>query len=392
MHWYLSQSLGMRLSLACAGVSALLVVFLVSLATATSPRNSLVDQSGTIIVDQLAEGAAGYIVEQDNLALQALLSQLTSKPLIAFASIADADHKILVESGSGAFYPKTMRRFSTTVRLHDSVVGYVEMYIAGAASPAMSAVLVLILGVLVFSLVLLFVLLRLKALDQALQRMSRTLGNVLPGESPGEPVKSVADIHGVCEAMQQLVPLPMPEAARKRAVLALRLPQLADDRLDPQQLAAQRARVEQVAKSWQGTIRDCADGWQLLFTTGSDTALRVLAGACFLQQALDPATDYAMAVNLEADAAGEQDSTLRGFNWQRLCDNAHQAATVDNAVMLTRLALCDNGVNQRVTVEQDESGEYRITGFGEEVACLVGERVSTKKPAVLAESGLSVAS
>lgn len=357
----------MRLSLACAAVSAVLVVFLVSLATATSPRNTLVDQSGAIIAGQLANSASEYVVEGDKLALQTLLKELTRGDLIAYANIEDAEHRLLVESGSRGFNQKTMRQFTSTIQVHDSVVGHVKLNMAGAASPAMSAVLVLLLGATVFSLVLLFVLFRLRALDQALQQMGATLDVLLPGESHQDPVKSVADIHLACEAMRQLVPAPSPRAANNYAVMAIRLPALAKDALPQEQLCSAAELVEHAAERWQGLVAECADGWLLQYTTGDDTPLRLLASARYLQAVLDSQLSYAMAMGVESEGAMALDDRRRRFQWQALCDSTRELACQHQALVLTRLTLCNNGIHPRVTVEQDEAGLYQVTGFSEEV-------------------------
>lgn len=367
MHWYLSLPLGMRLSLACAAVSALLVIFFVSLATATSPRSELLEQSGNIIAGQLAQGAAEHLVDEDRLALQGLLLELTRQPLIAYASIADNQQQMIVESGVLDARAGAAQRFSAPLVFHGVELGTADIVLANGAPPPMSPVLVLFLGVLVFSLVLLFVVLRLKALDQALQRMSSTLGSLLPDTCPREPVKSVADLQGVCEAMQKLVPLPGPESAARRAVLAISLPQLTEDTLGAAPLKRREDLLHQAADHWHGSLRECVDGWQLIFTTGCETAQRALACAHFLQVNGDEAVEQALAIQTEGHAAANDNPSLRNMHWQRLCEEARLLADKPGEVCITRQTLCEEGIADQVTVEQDESGNYRVTGFGEQI-------------------------
>jgi hypothetical protein len=363
LYWYSSLSIGARLSLASAALSATVVIVLVSLATATSPRNSLIDQGGTIIAGQLAQSSTEYILEKDRLALQALLTELTQKPLIAYARIEDENHQLLVESGSRQMHRNTMQAFTRTIQLHDGIVGYASVHVAGAASPAMSAVMVLLLGVIVLALVFMLLRSRLKGLDLALQVLAQRLGVAVAAGKGGAAAKTVADILHLCEALEQLAPQTTMASSEKRAVLALRLPALAADKLAAEQLAPIAEAVAQSAVRWQASIRERADGWLLLFTCGDDTAVRTLASARALQNTLSGDTDYAMAISIEPDTAPVQDTLLQGFHWQRLCDAAYQMAQGENALILTRLALSNNDVNQQVTVQQDDTEFYRVTGF-----------------------------
>ena len=363
MHRYSALSIGTRLSLASAALSATVVIVLVSLATATSPRNSLIDQGGAIIAGQLAQSSTEYILEKDSLALQALLTELTQKPLIPYASIEDANHQILVESGSQQLHRSTMRPFTSTIQLHDSVVGYASIHIAGAASPAMSAVVVLLLGIMVLALVFLLVRSRLKGLDRALQVLAQRLGIAVAASEGDNGATTIADIHQLCEALEQLTPQTAAETDEKRAVLALRIPALAADKLAPEQLAPIAETVKQSALRWQASVSERADGWLLLFTCGDDIAPRTLASARALQNTLPGDIDYAMAISMESETAPAQGAPLPGFHWQRLCDAAYQLAQNKNSLMLTRLALSNNDINQQLTVQQDDTGCYRVTGF-----------------------------
>lgn len=368
LHWLSTLTLGTRLSLACAALSATLVIVVVSLATATSPRNSLIDEGGAIIADQLAQSATEYIIEKDSLALQALLSELTKKPLIAYANIEDASHQIVVESGPRQLHRGTMRPFTSSVQLQDSLIGYANIHVAGAASPAMSTMMVLLLGATVFALVFVLAQSWLRGLDQALQLLARRINAAVAGSDKDTRAITVSSIQTMCNTIEQLTPPPPGKVADKRAVLALRLPELARDALPPEQLGPITSAVQAFAHDGRAAISERGDGWLLLFTSGDDTAVRILNCARELQQMLADNIDYAMAIDMEAETAAQCDSQLQGFHWQRLCDNAYQMAAGRNSIMLGRLALCDNSVNQQVTVQQDDAEHYRVTGFRDETA------------------------
>jgi hypothetical protein len=368
------------------------VIVLVSLATASSPRNSLIDQGGAIITGQLAQSSTEYILEKDSLALQALLTELTQKPLIAYARIEDANHQILVESGSQQLHRNTMRSFTSTIQLHDSVVGYASIHIAGAASPAMSAVAVLLLGIIVLALVFLLVRSRLKGLDQALQVLAQRLGVAAAASKDDTGATTIADIQHLCETLEQLTSQSAADTGEKRAVLALRLPALAADQLAPEQLAPIAETVKQSALGWQASVSERADGWLLLFTCGDDIAPRMLASARALQNTLPGDIDYAMAINMESETAPLQGAPLQGFHWQRLCDAAYQLAQGKNSLMLTRLALSNNDINQQLTVQQDDTGLYRVTGFRDDDSDQAETEVSTPCPAGSAQNQGSDAS
>lgn len=364
LHWYSTLSLGIKLSLVCAALSAAVVIVLVSLVSTTSPRNSLVDEGGGIIADQLAQNATEYIIEKDSLALQTLLAELTEKPMIAYASIENASHQIVVESGPRQLHQGTMRAFTSPVQLQDSLVGYANIHVAGAASPAMSAIVVLVLGGIVFSLVFVVVQSRLRNLDQALELLSRRIDCAVAGGKQTPKVVTVATIETMCQDIQQLTPPPPEQTAEKRAVLALRLPDLARDALPLEQLRDSAKAVAGFAASAKATVSERGDGWLLLCTRGNNTAARVLGCARQLQQAmLAEGIDYAMAIDMESGGVPEDSDELQGFHWQRLCDNTYQMAQASNAIMLGRLALCDNNVNQQVAVQQDDAELYRVTGF-----------------------------
>lgn len=363
MQWYSALSLGTRLALASAALSAILVAFLVSLATANSPRNALVDQGGTIIASQLAQSATEYMLENDSLALQALLSELTQSALISHASIADASHRILAESGSQQTNAGVSREFTSEISLHDSVVGHVTIHILGAASPAVSAVIVLLLAVLVFALVFTFVHIRLRVLDQALQNLGQHLDAALPDSEGPAAAKGLTDIDSYCRMLEQLLPATTEKTADKRAVLALRLPALGAEELTTEQLVQLVQTIEHAARNGDASIYQRSDGWLLMFTSGDNTALRTLDCARLLQTTLGGQFDFAMAMHMEAAPRVAQNTELDDFRWQRLCDSAYQMAQRENSLMLSRLALSDNGVHQRVTVEQDIAELYRVTGY-----------------------------
>ncbi len=370
LHWYSTLTLGTRLSFACAALSATLVIVLVSLATATSPRNSLIDEGGAIIADQLAHSATEYIIEKDSLALQTLLRELTEKPLIAYASIEDASHQIVVESGPRQLHRGTMRAFTSSVQLQDSLVGYANIHVAGAASPAMSAIMVLVLGGIVFLLVFVVAQSRLRSLDQALQLLARRIHSAVAGDDNTTKAVTVATIETMCNTIKKLTPPPPEQVADKRAVLALRLPDLARDALLPEHLSTTATAVAELANTWRATTSERGDGWLLLFTRGDDTAVRLLGCARELQAILADDIEYAMAIDMESETAAQGSSELQGFHWQRLCEAAYQMAQASNSIMLGRLALCDNSVNQQVTVQQDDAEFYRVSGFRDETEAL----------------------
>lgn len=357
---YDNLSPGQRLSLACASIAALVVIVFASIATINSPRQTELQQSGDIIASQLAHSAAPYIVSHDRLALQTLLHELKQSPLILAARIEDAGHSLIVESGGNTVDANSVGQFSAPIEVHDSIVGHATVLLRGAQAPAMSAATILLLGVLVFAAVAAFASLRLRALDQSLQRLAATVSAIVPGAKGTPELPLNSDIDQVCRALQQRAPM---HPAPRRAVLALRLAKLANDSLEKPQLAAQCELVEHVAARWQGQLSEDSDGWQLLFTTGADTARRMLASARYLHDALDGHFDYAMALGLEAEFGSEDGQLMRRFNWRRLRDATSQLASTPNALVLPRLVLCDPGIHQYVTVEQDESEDYRVTGF-----------------------------
>ncbi len=81
-------------------------------------------------------------------------------------------------------------------------------------------------------------------------------------------------------------------------------------------------------------------------------------------------TQTPTAIDMEPETAAQGSSELQGFHWQRLCEAAYQMAQASNSIMLGRLALCDNSVNQQVTVQQDDAEFYRVSGFRDETEAL----------------------
>lgn len=360
MHWITNLAIGSRLSLLSAALSTALVLLVVSLATATSPKDSLINQGGDIIADQLAYGATEYILGQDNLALQALLSELSKQSLVAYASIADASDKLLAQSGSAQLAGKRSRQFTSPIELNDSVVGYANIVLAGAAAPAMPASRILLLAALVFALVFVFVRFQLQRLDHTLLSLAQRFKLDIHHAS-------AADLDQLCETLQQLAPPPVPIPALKPAVLALRLPGLAQDALSPAELAVIDANLVQLAHAADATIRECADGYLVLLSCGNHTGRRALECARSLQQTLPANIAYGMAIAVDAEKQKDTRAILQKFHWQRLCDNTYQLAAQENTLLLSRSALSEHDIHQRVSVAQGDGDHYRVTGFRDPV-------------------------
>ena len=359
MLWYSNLAIGTRLSLSSAALSAAVVILIAALAAASMPRDSLVEHSGNIIVGQLANGAAEYILDNDNLALQAILNDLSRQGIIAYASVEDATHSILAESNAASTSTKGAQEFSSTIQIHDTIVGYARIKLAGTTAPALAPSMILLLGLLIFGATFAMIQLYLKRFFQTLQCVANRLAPNVDTHQHG----TFAELDRICQTMEQLASNMPRSPASKRAILALRLPGVATASIEPERLADFLKSLRRLAQLQQGEMQARADGCLLLFTTGSDTAFRALQTARSLQALVAEDIDYAMAISRE-ERTNDPDMPMNYvFVWQQLCDTTYQSASRVKTLLLCRSALSDQAVHDQVSVAQDDSDHYRVTGY-----------------------------
>ncbi len=359
MLWYSNLTIGNRLSLSSAALSAAVVILITALAAALMPRDSLVEHSGNIIVGQLANGAAEYILGNDNLALQAILNDLSRQGIIAYASVEDATHSILAESNAASTSSKSAQEFSSAIQIHDTIVGYARIKLAGTTAPVLPPSVILLLGVLIFGATFAMIQLYLKRFFQTLQCVAKRLAPSIDTHQHG----TFAELDRICQTMEQLASNMPRSPASKRAILALRLPGVATASIESGCLADLLQSLRRLEQHQQCEIQARADGWLLLFTTGSDTAFRALQTARILQALLVDDIDYAMAISRE-ERANDPDMPMDYvFGWQQLCDTTYQSASRGKTLLLCRSALSDQAVHDQVSVAQDDSDHYRVTAY-----------------------------
>ncbi len=360
MHWPSSLTIGTRLSLSSAALSAALVVIVVALGAAAAPRESRLDQGGSIIAGQLADGATEYILDKDNLALQALLNDLTRQSLITFASVEDATHSVLAESHYASVTSSGVREFSSPIQIHDTIVGYARIGLVGPSAPLLPSSVILFLGILVFTAAFALMQLFLRRFHSTLQLVSDQLGIDYSHHRSG----TFKELDRICEALEQMA-CKIPQCpATQRAALALRIPGLEHDTLEPPRLARLIQALRQLAQRQNAELHLRADGCLLLFTTGDAVCSRALQSAQTLQSLLAGDHGYSMAIARE-DRTNDPDKSVEYIaHWQQLCEQTYQLATRENSLLLCRSALSDPGICDKVTVSQDDSGHFQVTAFG----------------------------
>jgi hypothetical protein len=311
----------------------------------------------------LADGATEYILDNDNLALQALLNDLTRQSLITFASVEDATHSVLAESHYAAVTSGGVREFSSPIQIHDTVVGYARIGLVGASAPLLPSSLILFLGLLVFTAAFALMQLFLRRFHSTLQLVSDQLGIANSHQGSG----TFRELDRVCAALEQMA-RKMPQCpAAQRAALALRIPGLEHERLEPARLARLLQALRQLAQRQNAELHLRADGCLLLFTNGDAVCSRALESAQTLQALLAGDHSYAMAIAREGRTNDPDKSVEHIAHWQLLCERTYQLATRENSLLLCRSALSDQGIYNKVTVSQDDSGHFQVTAFrGEE--------------------------
>ncbi len=359
MLWFSNLAIGTRLSLSSAALSAAVVILITALAAASMPRDSRVEHSGNIIVGQLANAATEYILDNDNLAIQAILNDLSRQAIITYASIEDANHSILAESNAASATGKEVQEFSSAIQIHNAVVGYARIRLAGTTGPVLPPSLVLLIGLLIFGATFAMLRLYLQRFFQTLQYLSTRLAPNIDTHPHG----TFAELDRICQSMELLASHMPRSPASKRAILALRLPGVVTASIESWRLAGLLGSLQRLAQVRQCEIQTRADGFLLLFTTGGDTAFRALQTARSLQAFLADGIDYAMAISRE-ERANDPDMPMDYvFAWQQLCDRTYQSATRDRTLLLCRSALSDQAVHDQVSVAQDDSDLYRVIGY-----------------------------
>ena len=244
---------------------------------------------------------------------------------------------------------------------------------------------VLLLGALIFVVLALFLRFQLSHLDDALQRLASQLAAMLPQQ-------------GERAAGQKIVPqlLALAAAVELRfrpaigadagAILALRAERLRatgvstdGEAIDPQSIAIAQQHIEEVAALFHASLSERGDGWILGFRQGEDIELRAVTAACLLQRLLAAVRQsplpFAMAMDMEPSPP-VADSVLRERAWLQSCDATFNAAQQDNELLLTRLALCQTGINERVQVKQDEHDNYQVSHYCDALVDRVDEYVA----------------
>ncbi len=359
MYWFSNLTIGTRLSLSSAAASSALVVLVIALAAASIPRDSRLEQSGNIIVGQLANGAKEYILEKDSLALQAVLNELSRQAIIAYAGVEDATHSVLAESHSAWKADHKAREFASPIQIHDTIVGYARVELVGTAAPLLPWSTILLLGLLVFGAAFALTQLYLQRFHSTLQRVSARLSK----ESLNPRQGTFRELDNICQALERLTDDMPLRAADQRAVLALRIPGLQSGLMEPARVASLIQSLKQLARRNKGELHLRADGCLLLFTTGDTPCFRALESARSLQSLLANDQGYAMAIAREEKANDPNQPVDYIFRWQQLCEQTYQLATRENSLLLCRSALSDPAVHDQVSVSQDDSGHYRVNGL-----------------------------
>ena len=362
MHWFSNLTIGSRLSLSTAALSAALVTVVVGLGAASFPGDARLDSGGRIIASQLADSATQYILDKDSLALQALLNDLSRQALIGFAAVEDATHSVLAESHSAETSRPESREFSSPIQIHETIVGYARIGLAGTSSPMLPSTVILLLGVVVFAAVYGLMQLLLKRFHSTLHQLSEQLGKEGSGHRPG----FFGELDALSEALEQAAHTMPKSSAAQRAVLALRIPKLEQEAVEPHRVASTIQALHQLARRQQGELHLRADGCLLLFTTGDAPCSRALGCARTLQSLLASGPEYAMAIARE-DKANVPDQPVEYIaRWHQICEKTYKLANREHSLMLCRSALSDPDVCDKVNVSQDDTGHYRVTAFVDE--------------------------
>ena len=369
VQWYYRMGLGRRLALGSAALTALIVAALLSLADYRTERNRSTDASNAIIAAQLAGSAAEFIINRDHLALQALLGELTRHPAVVFATVKDQEQRTLAESGTAGIEGKSLATYSQPCKLGDDAVGSVDIQVRQPDARQFNLTHITLLSGVVFILCASLLLLHLHGLDAALSLANRRLRTVVPAPATPQPGSPLALLGALSSnAADRYGPL---TAGQPAVALALRLPELAEDfpgqRPNPVRLAEVVQSVTQIADQQLARLSGRHDGWLLEFRSGDGRAARAMRCAARLREALESGSwnhDWHMTLDLEALRDDGASPALRELQWQRNCDRLYQQTAAHKGLLVTRLALSEAAINQRVQVSELDGDWYRVTQFG----------------------------
>ncbi len=248
---------------AVGALVGLIVISFMVLPGTYSNREEMHQSYGAMVSKLTADQATDAMINQNKVRLQLLLRDLQDQPLVKFSTIHDVENVLIVQSGD-SIQNKKLTSHTSPIILHDSIAGYVTVFLDAQNKDTSSTTLAILITALLLTSIAIWSLIQEKAI--------KTISHITQGIPSSEKQEESTNIP--CQTIK------FEEPPKAYAVILIKNFAVLQQQLSVETLIKTLSRVEKITKDvlalYNGAGFEIKDSYYILSFNASDTTNEAL--------------------------------------------------------------------------------------------------------------------